>query len=65
MTRTETFCDCCGKKTGAWGDDELFVIMTVGKSGTAHYCFGCAKELLEAWNERTREIQKRKREGKR
>ena len=57
MTETRTFCDCCGVEVGGWGDKELYVAMTVGKSGTAHYCFGCAKELLEAWNKKTEEIQ--------
>ena len=62
MTETRTFCDCCGTEVCGWGDRELFVVMTVGKSGTAHYCFGCAKQLLEAWNKETGEIQKRLRE---
>lgn len=48
MTETQTFCDCCGVEVGGCGDKELFVVMTVGKSRTERYCFGCAKELLEA-----------------
>lgn len=53
MIVTKVLCDNCGKEV----DGKPFVTMHVGYSSECHYCFGCSKVLLDAWNAAARQSQ--------
>ena len=53
-----TYCDCCGREiTGELHEPELFVSMTIHKNPEIHFCFDCARLLLDAWWKEVRRIR--------
>jgi len=53
-----TYCDCCGKELSRTdNDDDVFVTMTIGKTGDSHFCFECARQLLDVWWKTARKIK--------
>ena len=55
---THIYCDCCGREiTGELHEPELFVSMTIHKNNELHFCFDCARLLLDAWWKEARRIR--------